>query len=95
MDSLSDEQEATLAAAAEEAQAFATSSVSEDFGAFCDTGGEVSIATEAEAAALQRAAEPVYRMLEADPQTKAFIDEISSLKEGRPVADVPASCSTG
>jgi len=92
---LSDEQEAILAAAAEEAYAFATSATTEDFRAFCEAGGEVVIAPEVDVAALERAARPVYRLLEADPQTKAFIDEISSLKEGRTVADVPASCSTG
>ena len=92
MASLSDEQQAILAAAAKEAHAFATSAATEDFGAFCQAGGEVAIASEAEVAALQRAAEPVYRMFEADPQTKAFIDEIQELKEGQTVADVP-SCS--
>jgi TRAP-type transport system periplasmic protein len=95
MASLSDEQEAILAAAAEEAYAFATSAATEDFRAFCDAGGEVVIASEVDVAALERAARPVYRLLEADPQTEAFIDEISSLKEGRTVADVPASCSAG
>jgi TRAP-type C4-dicarboxylate transport system substrate-binding protein len=93
MTSLSDEQEAILAAAAEEAQAFATSTTTEDFGAFCEAGGEVAIASDAEVAALERAARPVYRVLEADPQTKAFIDGIQELKEGQTVADVPSSCS--
>jgi TRAP-type C4-dicarboxylate transport system substrate-binding protein len=93
MASLSDEQEAILAAAAEEAYAFATSATTEDFRAFCDAGGEVAIASEADVAALQRAARPVYRMLEADPQTKAFIDGIQELKEGQTVADGPSSCS--
>lgn len=95
MGSLSDEQVQILAAAAEEAQAFATSSAIEDFGAFCETGGEVAIASETEVAALKRAAMPVYRMLEADPQTKAFIDGIQELKEGQTVADVPPSCRAG
>ena len=93
MGSLSDEQRAILAAAAEEAHAFATSATTEDFGAFCEAGGEVAIASEADVAALQRAARPVYRMLEADPQTKAFIDEIQELKEGQTVAEEPSSCS--
>ena len=93
MASLSDEQEAILAAAAEEAHAFATSATTEDFRAFCEAGGEVVIASEADVAALQRAARPVYRMLEADPQTKVFIDEIQELKEGQTVAEGPSSCS--
>ena len=95
MGSLSDEQEAILAAAAEEAHVFATSSTTEDFPAFCEAGGEVVIASETEVAALQRAATPVYRMLEADPQTKAFIDEIQELKNGQAVVDSPSSCGGG
>ena len=93
MASLTDEQQAILAASAEEAHALATSATTEDFGAFCGAGGEVAIASEADVAALQRAARPVYRMLESDPQTKAFIDEIQELKEGQTVAEEPSSCS--
>jgi TRAP-type C4-dicarboxylate transport system substrate-binding protein len=93
MASVSDEQGAILAAAAEEAQAFATSAATEDFAAFCEAGGEVAIASEAEVAALQRAAVPVYRMLEADPGTKAFINKIQGLKEGQTGGDAPSSCS--
>ena len=95
MASLSDEQAAILAAAAEEAYAFATSATTEDFRAFCEAGGEVVIAPKADVAALERAARPVYRLLAADPQTKAFIDEIASLKEGQTVIDMPAPCSAG
>ena len=58
MASLSEDQAAILAAAAEEAQAFATSSAIEDFAAFCDAGGEVTLASEADAEALERAAIP-------------------------------------
>jgi TRAP-type C4-dicarboxylate transport system substrate-binding protein len=95
MDSLSDEQEAILAAAAEETQALATSATTEDFRAFCEAGGELSIASEVDVAALERAARPVYRLLEADPRTKAFIDEIQELKEGHAVVDAPSSCGGG
>jgi TRAP-type C4-dicarboxylate transport system substrate-binding protein len=95
MDSLSDEQQAILAAAAEETQAFATSATTEDFRAFCEAGGELSIASEVDVAALERAARPVYRLLEADPRTKAFIDEIQELKEGHAVVDAPSSCGGG
>lgn len=93
LSSLSDEQEAILAAAAEDTYGFATSAATEDFGAFCDAGGEVGLASGADVASLQRAARPVYRMLEADPQTKAFIDELQQLKQGQTVADVSPSCS--
>ena len=92
MDSLSDEQETILAAAAEETHAFATSATTEDFRAYCETGAEVVIASEADVAALERAARPVYRLLEADPATKAFIDEIQGLKEGHTVVDAPTPC---
>jgi len=95
MASLSDEQEAILAAAAEETHAFATSATAEDFQAFCEAGGEVVIASEVDVAALQRAAQPVYRLLEADPRTKAFIDEIQELKEGQAAVEAPPSCGGG
>ena len=95
MASLSEDQAAILAAAAEEAQAFATNSAIEDFAAFCDAGGEVTLASEADAEALERAAIPVYRTLAADPQTKAFIDEIQGLKDGQTVSDAPSSCPEG
>ncbi len=52
MASLTDEQQAILAAAADEAHEFATSATTEDFGAFCEAGGEVAIASEADVAAL-------------------------------------------
>jgi TRAP-type C4-dicarboxylate transport system substrate-binding protein len=93
MASLSDEQEGILVAAAEDAYAFATSTVTEDFPAFCDAGGELVTASKADVAALERAAKPVYGMLDADPQTKAFIDEIQGLKEGQGVGEAPSSCS--
>ena len=95
MDSLSDEQAAILAAAAEETYAFAASTTIEDFRAFCEAGGEVVIASEVDVAALERAARPVYRLLEADARTKAFIDEIHGLKEGHAVVDAPKSCGGG
>jgi TRAP-type C4-dicarboxylate transport system substrate-binding protein len=93
MGSLSEEQVEILFAAAEEAYGYTASATTEDFGAFCELGGEVAIASDADVAALHQAAQPVYRMLEADPQTKAFIDEIQKLKEGQTVADGPSSCS--
>ena len=93
MGSLSDEQQAILAAAAEEAYTFATDAATEDSQAFCDAGGDVATASEADIAAMQQAARPVYQMLEADPQTKSFIDQIQTLKEGQAVTEAPSSCS--
>ncbi len=95
MGALSDEQQAILAAAAEEAYTFATDAATEDSQAFCDAGGDVAIASEADVAALQRAAMPVYQTLEADPQTKGFIDEIQALKEGQTVVEAPSPCGGG
>jgi len=42
------------------------------------------LATAAERAALLRAAQPVYRMLEADPQTRRFIEQIQAWKRATP-----------
>jgi TRAP-type C4-dicarboxylate transport system substrate-binding protein len=42
------------------------------------------LATAAERAALLRAAQPVYRMLEADPQTRRFIKQIQAWKQTTP-----------
>ena len=95
MASLSDEQQAILAAAAEEAQALATEMVTEDVQPFCDAGGEIVHASAAEVAAIERAARSVYGTLEADPATDAFIEEIRGLKEGQPATEVPASCGGG
>ena len=95
MASLSEEQRGILAAAAEEAQAIATGLATEDVQAFCDAGGEIVEASRADVAAMERAAQAVYRTLEADPATKAFIEEIRGLKEGQPATEVPASCGEG
>lgn len=95
MASLSDEQKAILAAAAEDAQAIATELATEDVQAFCDAGGEFVDASPADVAAMERAVQPVYRKLEADPATKAFIEEIRGLKEGQTPAEGPPSCGGG
>lgn len=91
--SLSDEQQAILAAAAEEAQAVATDLAIEDVQAFCDAGGKIVNASRAEVAAMERAARPVYRTFESDPVTKSFIDQIQELKAGQTPTGAPPSCS--
>jgi TRAP-type C4-dicarboxylate transport system substrate-binding protein len=95
MATLSDEQQAILAAAAEEAQAVAAELATEDVQAFCDAGGEIVHASRAEVAAMERAAQPVYGSFEADPTTKSFIEQIRELKEGLASADAPPSCPAG
>ena len=48
------------------------------------TGAGLLLATPAELATLAREAQPVYRMLEADPQTRRFIRQIRAWKRTTP-----------
>lgn len=59
---------------------------------FCDGGGWVVTASEADLAAFDGAVRPVYMMMERDPQTAAFIDEIRALKRPGSLEQIPASC---
>jgi TRAP-type C4-dicarboxylate transport system substrate-binding protein len=62
---------------------------------YCHTPGHIALASDAEIAALVRAARPVYAALDRDPQTKAHISEIRRLKATLPPAPrivVPTSC---
>jgi TRAP-type C4-dicarboxylate transport system substrate-binding protein len=62
---------------------------------FCEAG-RVVMATKADTAALQRAAEPVFTRLQRDPRTKELIAGIRELKARTPATPapvVPASCS--
>ena len=54
----------------------------DDTGPFCSGGGQVVAATDRDVRALEAAAQPVYRQLEEDPQTAAFITQIRALKAG-------------
>jgi TRAP-type C4-dicarboxylate transport system substrate-binding protein len=59
---------------------------------YCRNGGAIAFASDTDVAALERAADPVYRALEADPQTKELIEQIKQMKEefsggGDPVPD--------
>ena len=47
---------------------------------YCRNGGAIAFAAEADVAALERAAEPVYEALQADPQTKELIAQIRAMK---------------
>ena len=47
----------------------------------CRTGIAIIEASDAEQASLAHAVEPIYTQLEADVETKAFLDQILSLKE--------------
>jgi TRAP-type C4-dicarboxylate transport system substrate-binding protein len=48
---------------------------------YCRNGGTIAFASDADIAALERAAQPLYEALEADAQTKAFITQIRRMKE--------------
>jgi TRAP-type C4-dicarboxylate transport system substrate-binding protein len=47
---------------------------------YCRNGGAIAFAAEADVAALERAAQPVYEALQADPLTKELIGQIRSMK---------------
>jgi hypothetical protein len=57
-------------------------------------GGQIAFATEADVTALKQAAQPVYASLEADPQTKSFIEQILAIKGNAAgsAADLPGAC---
>jgi TRAP-type C4-dicarboxylate transport system substrate-binding protein len=54
---------------------------SESRSGICGTGIAIIEASDAEQATLARAVEPIYTRLEADAETKAFLDQIRALKE--------------
>ena len=47
---------------------------------YCGNGGAIAFAAEADVAALERAAQPVYEVLQADPLTKELIGQIRAMK---------------
>jgi TRAP-type C4-dicarboxylate transport system substrate-binding protein len=62
---------------------------------YCRLPGRVVLATEEERAVLVRAARPVYELLERDPQTKAEIAQIRTMKAALPAPPpivVPSRC---
>lgn len=61
--------------------------------AYCEDGGAVVLASEADVAALEEATVPVYAELEGDKQTKSLIEAIRELEEEIAVsATAPAGC---
>ena len=95
-----DEREILQAAAAETLRdaLLHTPSEAESAEVYCRNGGTIAFAPEAELAALERAAEPVYDALESDPQTRELIEQIRRMKaqlsggrEPLPEACAPAS----
>ena len=56
---------------------------------YCRNGGKIAFASEADVAALERAAEPVYEALEADPQTKELIAQFRRMRADSSGTRVP------
>jgi TRAP-type C4-dicarboxylate transport system substrate-binding protein len=92
--SLSDAQRGILEEAASETFAFASELIptSDAIDAFCSGGGQLVGAEPGNLEALERAARPVYRMMEGDPQTASFIERIRELKASSSPTPMPTSC---
>jgi TRAP-type transport system periplasmic protein len=96
--SLTTRQRASLQQAAKEAAADSVGLTSDNvtyIGRACAMGARFENATAADLAALRRALSVVYQNLEADPQTRAFIQQIQRLKNATPAGpapQIPAGC---
>jgi TRAP-type C4-dicarboxylate transport system substrate-binding protein len=100
--SLTSQQRAWIRQAAQEAAASSVSLVAglndPSIRQACAMGARFATATPADLAALRGAFAPVYRGLEADPQTGAFLRQILQLKQATPPGPgpaIPAGCSSG
>lgn len=97
--SLTDQQRAWLSQAAQ-AAVRDSAALSADNGAYaradCAAGARFVDATPADLAGMRGALAPVYRQIESNPQTRAFIEQIQALKRsthGGPVIRVPPGCT--
>jgi hypothetical protein len=97
LDKLDPAQKEALRAAAERTSAHLLEDLptTEDTGPFCSGGGRVVTASEADVRDLKAAARPVYRQLETDPQTAAFISQIRSMKAGMTAPSPTRACGAG
>jgi hypothetical protein len=80
---LSDEQQEILREAAAKALRYVVQNApteAERAAVYCRNGGAIAFAAEADVAALERAAQPVYEELQADPPTKEVIGKIRAMK---------------
>ena len=67
-----------------------------NIGRACALGARFVNATPADLAALRRALSVVYQHLQADPQTRVFIQQIQRLKNSTPAGPaprIPAGCT--
>jgi TRAP-type C4-dicarboxylate transport system substrate-binding protein len=62
---------------------------------FCDRGGRITTASEADLAALEAAAQPVYDELNRDPVTADLVTAIRQIGAGAPAPDPVATCEPG
>jgi len=100
-DQLDEDQREAIRKAARETAAYAAAHPPSEralMREFCGAAGGVSAvaATRDDLDALERAAQPVYTQLEQDPDTKALIAQIRTLKAsspGHPVSVPPAACT--
>ena len=80
---LSDEHQRILREAAAQAVRYVVQNApteAERAAVYCRNGGAIAFAAEADVAALERAARPVYEVLQADPLTKELIGQIRAMK---------------
>jgi hypothetical protein len=94
---LTQDQQATLRDAASAARTWAlanTPNETESAKAFCGRNGTIVVASEAEMAAFEKAAQPVYAQLEADATTKTLIGQIRELKKSAAAPATVAPCGT-
>ena len=95
---LSDERQEVLRDAALGAREWAISNETpdaEEAAAFCEVGGAVVLASAAEVAAFEAAAQPVYAELERDETTKDLIERIRELKSEMPAPTTPQAVRVG
>ena len=99
LDALTVEQRRWLEKAARDAATHAAALADIDAKALSDTcsaGGRFAHASDGDVAALEAAFAPVYAKLEQDPETKAFIERIRTLKQSTPPdpeLTVPSDCT--
>ena len=94
-DDLSSDHREVLRSAAVGAREWAISNAVPDAhqaAGFCEYGGRVVLATDAQIAAFEEAGQPVYAELEQDDTTKALIERIRELKADMPAPATPKPC---
>jgi TRAP-type transport system periplasmic protein len=97
---LTAQQRGWLQRAARDASTSSVALVANQSGAYireaCATGARFASATPGNLAALRRSLAPVYQNLEADPQTREFLQQIQRLKNSTPAGPappIPARCA--